>query len=687
MSPLKKDIVFMILKFLGEGKLKETVHMLEQECGFYFNMEHFEDLVQAGQWDEVERYLSGFTKVDDNQYSMKIFLEVRKQKYLEALESNDRTKAAEIFVKDLKVFYTYSEEIFKEVTMLLDPEKYSKNKQLSKCRHTKLARNIMFMELKKLIEANPLLNDKLNFPSFSSNRLEALVNQSLNWQHYLCKDPQPDPDIETLFTDHSCASSANGARPPPASNEPFFAPPSNSAAFRPSATHSPFQPVVSQPASAMAGWMANANPPLTQDAPVVHLPHFGQPSSFTSFLSNPRLHIPDAVHLMKRIHIGQPDEVSLSDATHQHTIFPKDGIPQIVIWTFNQGSDAMSLDFHPIHTRILLVGTNVGDITIWEVGSRERIAHKTFRVRDIDSCSLAFKTVLAKDASVTVKRCMWCPDGSILGVAFSKHLVQTYTFDLNRELHQMLEIDAHVGSVNDIAFSRPNNSLSIVTCGDDKTIKVWDTKTGQKQYIFEGHQAPVYSVCPHYKESIQFIFSTAIDGKIKVWIYDCLESKIDFDPPGHWCTRMQYSTDGTRLFSCGTSKDGETLLMEWNEGEGSIKRIYSGLRKNPSEVVQFDTTKNHFLVAGDDFAIKFWDLDNANILHSIVADGGLPLQASPKVKFNREGTLLAVTTNNCRIKILANADGQRIVMMNEGSRGPSQHISTNVKVDFKPPKF
>ncbi|XP_074591143.1 protein TOPLESS-RELATED PROTEIN 2-like [Curcuma longa] len=673
MSPLKKDIVFMILKFLSEGKFKETVHMLEQECGFYFNMEHFEELVQAGRWDEVERYLGGFTKVDDNQFSMKIFLEVRKQKYLEALESNDRTKAAEIFVKDLKVFYSYNEEIFKEVTMLLDQEKYSKNKQLSKCRHTKLARNIMFMELKKLIEANPLLNDKLNYPSFSSNRLESLINQSLNWQHYLCKDPQPDPDIETLFTDHSCASSANGARAPPASNEPLFGAISNSTAFRPSS-------------SAMAGWMANANPPLTQEAAVAQcLPHFVQPSSFASFLSNPRLHIPDAVHLMKRIRIGQPDEGSLSDATHQHNIYPKDDIPKTVIWTFNQGSAAMSLDFHPMHHKILLVGTNVGDITIWEVGSREMIAHKTFQVRDIDSCSLAFKTMLAKDASVTVKRCIWSPDGSILGVAFSKHLVQTYSFDLNKELHQMLEIDAHVGSVNDIAFSHPNKSLSIVTCGDDKTIKVWDTTTGQKQYIFEGHEAPVYCVCPHYKESIQFIFSTAMDGKIKIWVYDCLESKIDFDPPGQCCTRMAYSTDGTRLFSCGRSKDGETLLMEWNESEGSIKRIYSGLRKNPSEVVQFDTTKNHFLVAGDDFAVKFWDMDNANILHSIVSDGGLP--ASPKVKFNREGTLLAVTTSNCRIKILANTDGQRIVMMHERSQGPSQHISTNVKVEFKPPKF
>jgi hypothetical protein len=37
---------------------------------------------------------------------------------------------------------------------------------------------------------------------------------------------------------------------------------------------------------------------------------------------------------------------------------------------------------------------------------------------------------------------------------------------------QMEQIDAHIGGVNDIAFSHPNKSLSIITCGDDKLIKV-----------------------------------------------------------------------------------------------------------------------------------------------------------------------------------------------------------------------
>lgn len=33
-------------------------------------------------------------------------------------------------------------------------------------------------------------------------------------------------------------------------------------------------------------------------------------------------------------------------------------------------------------------------------------------------------------------------------------------------------LDAHVGGVNDLAFSHPNKQLCVVTCGDDKTIKV-----------------------------------------------------------------------------------------------------------------------------------------------------------------------------------------------------------------------
>lgn len=80
-----------------------------------------------------------------------------------------------------------------------------------------------------------------------------------------------------------------------------------------------------------------------------------------------------------------------------------------------------------------------------------------------------------------------------------------------------------------------------------------------------------------------------------------------------------------RLFSCGTSKDGDSFLVEWNESEGAIKRTYSGFRKKSAGIVQFDTTKDHFLAVGEDNQIKFWDMDNTNVLTSIDAEGGLPV--------------------------------------------------------------
>jgi hypothetical protein len=481
MSSLSRELVFLILQFLDEEKFKETVHKLEQESAFYFNMKHFEDLVQGGEWDEVEKYLSGFTKVEDNRYSMKIFFEIRKQKYLEALDRHDRAKAVEILVKDLKVFASFNEELFKEITQLLTLENFRQNEQLSKYGDTKSARNIMLMELKKLIEANPLFRDKLNFPPFKVSRLRTLINQSLNWQHQLCKNPRPNPDIKTLFTDHSCAAPTNGARAPPPANGPLVGPIPKSAAFPPMGAHAPFQPVVSPSPNAIAGWMTNANPSLPHAAVAQGPPGLVQPPNTAAFLKHPRTptsapaidyQSADSEHLMKRMRVGQPDEVSFSGASHPANIYTQDDLPKQVVRNLNQGSNVMSLDFHPVQQTILLVGTNVGDIGIWEVGSRERIAHKTFKVWDISSCTLPLQAALMKDAAISVNRCLWSPDGSILGVAFSKHIVQTYAFVLNGELRQQAEIDAHIGGVNDIAFSHPNKTLSIITCGDDKLIKV-----------------------------------------------------------------------------------------------------------------------------------------------------------------------------------------------------------------------
>ncbi|PPD87380.1 hypothetical protein GOBAR_DD15668 [Gossypium barbadense] len=679
MSSLSRELVFLILQFLEEEKFKESVHRLEKESGFFFNMKYFEEKVQAGEWEEVERYLSGFTKVDDNRYSMKIFFEIRKQKYLEALDRQDKAKAVEILVGDLKVFSTFNEELYKEITQLLTLNNFRENEQLSKYGDTKTARSIMLAELKKLIEANPLFRDKLAFPTLKSSRLRTLINQSLNWQHQLCKNPRPNPDIKTLFTDHTCTP-PNGPLAPTPVNLPV------AAVAKPAA----YTSLV----SSQSGWMANASASSSVQAAVVTASSIPVPQNQVSVLKRPRTppsapglvdyQNPDHELLMKRLRPA-PSVEEVTYPTPRQQAWSLDDLPRTVALTLHQGSMVTSMDFHPTNHTLLLVGSANGEITLWELGMRERLVSKPFKIWEMSACSMTFQAMMVNDTPISVNRVTWSPDGNFLGVAFSKHLIHFYTYPGSNDLIQRLEIDAHVGGVNDLAFAHPNKQLCIVTCGEDKLIKVWlkwifllllmkesgqvwDSITGKKLFNFEGHDAPVYSICPHHKENIQFIFSTAVNGKIKAWLYDNMGSRVDYDAPGHWCTTMLYSADGSRLFSCGTSKDGESFLVEWNESEGAIKRTYVGFRKKSAGVVSFDTTQNHFLAAGEDSQIKFWDMDNISLLTFTEAEGGLP--SLPRVRFNKEGNLLSVTTADNGFKILANALGLRSLRAVETSFDP-----------------
>ncbi|KAL3528878.1 hypothetical protein ACH5RR_008200 [Cinchona calisaya] len=691
MTSLSRELVFLILQFLDEEKHKETVHKLEKESGFFFNMRYFEECVTNGEWEEVENYLSGFTMVEDNRYSMKMFFEIRKQKYLEALDKHDGPKAVEILKKDLKVFSTFNEDLFKEITLLLTLGDFRENEQLSKYGDTKSARAIMLVELKKLIEANPLFRDKLQLPTLKNSRLRTLINQSLNWQHQLCKNPKPNPDIKTLFVDHSCGQH-NGARAPSPVTHPLMGSMPKIGGLLPIGAHGPFQPGPAPLTASLAGWMANpssiAHPAasggphpslIAQQAAPGGPMGLAPPSNTVSMLKRPRspLNNPtldyqtaDSEHALKRSRpFGISEEVndlpvnilpvSYPGQMHVLAAYGSDDLPRIVVANLNQGSAIKSMDFHPVQLTLLLVGTNIGDIALWEVCSKERLALRNFKVWDLASCTSTLQSSLANEYTASVNRVIWSPDGSFCGVAYSKHIVHVYSYQGGNDFKNHLEIDAHVGNVSDLAFSHPNKQLALVTCGEDKTIKVWDAATGSKLYTFEGHEAPVYSVCPHYKENIQFIFSTSIDGKIKAWLYDNVGSRVDYDAPGRSCTTMAYSGNGTRLFSCGTSKDGESYIVEWNESEGAVKRSYHGLGKRSVGVVQFDTTKNRFLAAGDEFVIKIWDMNDTNLLTTIDAEGGL--SASPCIRFNKEGILLAVSTSENGVKILANADGARMM--------------------------
>ncbi|XP_062163382.1 protein TOPLESS-like isoform X3 [Alnus glutinosa] len=644
MSTLSKELVFLILQFLEEEGFRKTAHLLERESGFYFDMKYFEDLVLGGEWDEAERYFSGFTSASDNKHSTKVYFEIRKQNFLEALDSNDREQALGILMKSLKVFAPDHEELFKEMTLLLTFNDIREHDALSGYGDTKSERMMLMCDLKKIIEANPIFHGKLKFPSIQSQRLRRLINQSLNWQHMRCKDPHPNPNIKTLFVDHVCQpqhnfscvqSTENNSLPSQATSSPVPT----------SDNWNSSQSTITK--SAFLGAVCPGAPKNTATAVEV-LEDSDQMST-----GRPSGTLDDAT-----------STVTSPGQSHCSVSIPND-LPKTVTRTLNEETSPMSMDFHPVQQTVLLVGTCAGDVGLWNVRSGEKLLSRNFKVWDIEACSMTFKAALLNDSYVSVNRIMWAPDGSLFGVAYSKHIVQLFSYHGGDDMRQQLEIDAHVGGVNDLAFAAPHRQLLVITCGDDKMIKVWDVVTGAKQFAFDGHDAPVYSVYPHIKENIHVVFSTSVDGKIKLWLYDALGARVDHDAPGLGCTKMAYSADGK-------SKDGQSFLIEWNENEGIAERIYQGLGKCPSSIVQFTTIKNQILAAADNHMIKFWDMDHVELLTTIDGDGGLP--ANPHICFNKEGTLLAVSANENRIKILATDYGLQLLQTSENCSGDASQV-------------
>lgn len=69
-----------------------------------------------------------------------------------------------------------------------------------------------------------------------------------------------------------------------------------------------------------------------------------------------------------------------------------------------------------------------------------------------------------------------------------------------------------------VKFKVGKNRDFIVSGSSDKSISVWDLKTGERKHVFRGHKDKVWGVA--ISKNSQFLVSGGYDGFIKVWDLD-----------------------------------------------------------------------------------------------------------------------------------------------------------------------
>ncbi len=199
---------------------------------------------------------------------------------------------------------------------------------------------------------------------------------------------------------------------------------------------------------------------------------------------------------------------------------------------------------------------------------------------------------------------VWCvkssPDGSLIASGGHDHLIKLWRSD-NGEL--LTTYKGHQGKIRAVSFNEKQTILA--STGDDAMIKLWSIPEGECMTIKDAHEGRIRDILFINDHEV---VSCGDDKRLKIWDINTLNFR---QPPNMfhkgWIRTLAINKEGTLLASAGDDK----VVYLWDPNSLKCIRTLEGHKGRIWDIEFFTNHETTWLISSSgngDNTIRVWDL-------------------------------------------------------------------------------